>query len=112
MRVAGSSLHALGLKEDCLLTLGIERCVYGVSLSRNTRDYLLGISKRPQYLLPLKLREKATKAMSRWWTTRWALARVAKSNVRDSLAKETLTYPIIHGARVPSVGETEQIDMF
>lgn len=112
LRGIRDGLHALGLDADCLLKHGIERCVYGVSLSKNTRDYLLGINKRPQYLLPLKLGEKATKAMTRWWTTRWAFARLAKSHVRDSLAKETLTYPIIHGARVPSVGETEQIDMF
>lgn len=111
LRGIRDGLHALGLDADCLLKHGIERCVYGVSLSKNTRDYLLGINKRPQYLLPLKLGEKATKAMTRWWTTRWAFARLAKSHVRDSLAKETLTYPIIHGARVPNVGENAQIDL-
>jgi hypothetical protein len=52
LRKIRDGLNELGLPTDELLRHGSPRLVYGVRLVENVREYLLGIDKRPRYLLP------------------------------------------------------------
>lgn len=83
-----------------MLDHGARRLVYGVSLIHNLTDYLLGIDKAPDYIIPLKRSEEATAAIGRWWYERWSKNRVAKGEVLDEIEKQTLIHPINHDARV------------
>ena len=80
---------------------GGPRLVYGVRLVENVREYLLGIEKRPRYLLPRKNPATITEEMIRHWRERWLLPRIQPDDVLDRLARHTLVHPIRHGARVP-----------
>ena len=91
----------LGLPTEELLHHGGPRLVYGVRLVENVREYLLGIEKRPRYLLPRKNPATITEEMIHHWRERWLLPRIQRDDVLDRLARHTLVHPIRHGARVP-----------
>jgi hypothetical protein len=80
---------------------GSPRLDYGVRLVENVRDYLLGIDKRPLYLLPQRDAAAVTQEIIRSWHGRWLLPRIQRDDVPDRLARHTLVHPIRHSARVP-----------
>src|ERR1700722_13004181 len=53
-RKVRDGLDALELPSDRLLNHGSPRVVYGVTLARNFREFLLGKSTKPDFLLPLE----------------------------------------------------------
>ena len=67
----------------------------------NVREYLLGIDKRPRYLLAQRNAAAVTQEIIRFWRERWLLPRIQRDDVLDRLARHTLVHPIRHGARVP-----------
>lgn len=107
LRKIRDGLDVLGLPSDVLLAHGSARLVYGVALARNFREYLLGLESEPDYLVPLKNPKAATQAMGDWWAERWLARRIQREEVFAELAKQKLTYPVRHGARV-IVPEREQ----
>jgi hypothetical protein len=112
LRGIRDGLASLGLESDSLINHGISRCVYGVSLASNAREFLLGIQKKPRYLLPLSSKAKSDTIIGSHWLDRWASTRFARQDIKDLIARETLVYPIVHSARVPSLTDEGQIDMF
>jgi hypothetical protein len=101
LRKIRDGLNELGLPTDELLRHGSPRSVYGVRLVENVREYLLGIDKRPRYLLAQRNAAAVTQEIIRFWRERWLLPRIQRDDVLDRLARHTLVHPIRHGARVP-----------
>jgi hypothetical protein len=101
LRKIRDGLDELGLPTNQLLKHGAPRLVYGVSLVENLRDYLLGIAKRPKYLVPQKNAAAASQEIVEWWVRRWVLKRIEREDVLERMAGHTLAYPIRHEARVP-----------
>jgi HKD family nuclease len=100
MRKVREGLDLLNLPSDLLLRHGAPRLVYGVSLVRNLKRYLLGQDSKPDYLFPIENVEDATQRISAWWAERWLARRVQNLTVIQELAQHRLTYPVRHGARV------------
>ncbi len=100
LRKLRDALNELGLDADELLRHGRPRIVYGVALARNMRSYLMGLEKRPRYLLPQQDPPRTTERMCRWWIERWLVGRLRRDDIHDRLARHTLVHPIRHGARV------------
>jgi hypothetical protein len=106
-------LDLLGLPSDELLNHGGPRLVYGVELAANAGDYLLGLARRPAYVLTMKHPAAITERIIRWWASRWLQARVAREETCERIARHTLVYPIRHGARVRlPTADPEQGELF
>jgi hypothetical protein len=101
LRKIRDGLDELGLPTEELLTHGTPRLVYGVSLIENLREYLLGIERRPKYLVSQRSPGIATREILEWWLRRWVGKRIGREDVLERMARHTLAYPIRHGARVP-----------
>jgi len=105
-------LEVLGFPSNELLRHGRSRTVYGVSLVRNMREYLLGMDPEPQYLFSSSGAE-ASAAVAGWWEERWLSRRIESDDVLSAVAEHTLVHPIRHGARVPLPPvRANQIEMF
>lgn len=102
MRKIRESLDEVGLSSDKILWHGNKRVVYAVPLARNFRAVLLGIDKRPQYLIPQTNAEAKTAALADYWRRRWVASRINTEGIIDKVAEHTLARPIRHGARVPT----------
>lgn len=100
LRMLRDGLDELGFSSNMMLDHGAPRLVYAVGLARNLTDYLLGIDKTPDYILPAKRSAETTVAIGQWWYERWAKNRVAKEGVLAEIENQTLIYPISHAARV------------
>jgi hypothetical protein len=100
MRKIRDGLGLLGLPEDELLKHGSRRIVYGVALASNFREFLLGMTDTPKYLItPTRVKQK-TELIADFWRQRWLLNRLAKHGLLDEVAHHTCVYPIRHGAQV------------
>jgi hypothetical protein len=99
----------LGLPADELLNHGTPRLVYGMPLAENMREYLLGLARKPKYVVPQKDAAGARERIVRWWWERWASKRLARPETLERIAGHTLVRPVRHGARVRLPrGEAEQ----
>jgi len=110
MRAIREGLDSLGLASDQFLNHGSPRIVYGVSLARNARAYLLGRAKRPEYFMSPSIGPDATRAIARYWGRRWLAGRILRDDVLDKVACERLVYPIRHNARV-ALPPSDQLDL-
>ena len=99
LRKVREGLHVLRFPTDHLLRHGRRRIVYGVTLVRNTREFLLGLEDTPDYLFSLS-GAKATAAISEWWRERWLSRRIERDPVLEDVEAHTLVRPVRHGARV------------
>lgn len=77
LRSLRMGLDGLGLRPDEYLRHHSPRLLYAVPLATNALDVLLGIAKRPKYVLPLKSSDATTQIAS-YWYERWAKARIAR----------------------------------
>lgn len=100
MRKLREGLDLVGLSGNEFLKHGNARAIYGIQLADNFRAVLLGLSKEPQYLLPLKKVTNSTQRLAEFWRMRWLSGRISRPGILESLEKHTLVYPVTHGARV------------
>ncbi len=100
MRAVREGVKKLGFNEDELLIHGIGKCLYGVPLVRNLRDYLLGYGDEPEYIFSLEDVALSTKKIANHWFTRWASHRSQREDVLTQIRSENLVHPIRHHARV------------
>ena len=98
-RKVREGLDALRFPTEHLLRHGRRRIVYGVTLVRNTREFLLGLEDTPDYLFTLS-GAKATAAIAEWWRERWLSRRIERDSVLEDIETHTLVRPVRHGARV------------
>lgn len=99
LRKVRDGLDALRFPADHLLRHGRRRIVYGVTLIRNTREFLLGLDDTPDYLFSLS-GARATATISEWWRERWLSRRIEQDPVLEEVKTHTLVRPVRHGARV------------
>lgn len=104
LRKIRDGLDALQFPSDHLLRHGRRRVVYGVTLVRNTRELLLGMENRPDYLFS-RWGADATNTISDWWRERWLAQRIEQDHVLEEVASHTLVRPVRHGARVDLADE-------
>lgn len=107
MRKIREALGQLGLPSDTLLKHGNKRVVYGVSLARNFRELLLGLTDSAQYYIPLTRAKYRTELLAEFWRHRWAVKRLEKPGILEEISKHTVVYPIRHGAQVALPRETD-----
>ena len=100
MRKVRHGLDLIGVPDDLLLRHGRKRVIYGVSLARNLRQYLLGFDRKPRYLVSPRSPAAQSSAIALWWTERWLSGRIDSDEVLWEVAAHTTTYPVKHGARV------------
>ncbi len=100
LRKVRDGLDALGLPSDDLLNHGGPRLVYGVELTENARAYLLGMERRPRYVLGQNSPKQWTQRIAQWWMRRWLLPRIGRQDVLERVAAHNFVQPIRHGARV------------
>jgi hypothetical protein len=113
LRKMRDGLDALKLPTDGLLRHGRQRIVYGVSLVRNLREFLLGMDDEPNYLFDLSNPERGTDAIVQWWTERWLSKRIMDDDMLTRLDAHSLVRPIRHGARVTLPDEdSNQLALF
>jgi hypothetical protein len=79
-------LEALGLRPSEYLRHHAPRLLYAVPLVRNTEDLLIGLTREPDYILPLDgTGEETTRAIARHWAQRWLINRLHQPGLIDSL---------------------------
>jgi len=101
MRKMREALNAVNLPSEVILRHGNRRIVFAVPLAKNFREVLMGMDRRPVYLLPKNDPENVTRALADYWRRRWLEKRIENDSVLLHVARNTLSYPIEHGARVP-----------
>ncbi|MGB9233876.1 MAG: Druantia anti-phage system protein DruA [Terriglobales bacterium] len=101
MRKIREALDLLRLDSESLLRHGNKRIVYGVALAGNFREYLLGMAKRPHFILPKTFSKRCTEQLVSYWADRWLFGRIQSVDIMQQVAQHSLAYPIAHGAQVP-----------
>ena len=76
-------LDALGLAPDEYLRHHSPRLLYVVPLVSNADDVMLGLSRRPRYILPVSGGSSTTAAIARHWLDRWVKARLERPDIID-----------------------------
>lgn len=109
-------LDALGLSPDEYLRHHSPRLLFAVPLVSNADDMMLGLTRRPKYLLPVAGRAKTTTAIAQHWAQRWVAPRLNRpdflSRLRSSRCDDQLlsrvssdlsgsTYADVHFSEVP-----------
>lgn len=109
LRKVRDGLNMLGFPAEFLLRHGSKRLVYGVALAHNFKDLLLGLSKKPKYILPQQKPSEVTRRIAEFWISRWVRRRIEREDVLEQIAANTLVHPANHGARVhlPELTEAE-----
>ncbi len=112
LRKVRQALDLLNLPSGMLLRHHRPRVVYAVSLIRNLADYLIGLAKQPDYIIPANHGPGATAVIGAWWRERWLRHRITSDEVLEEVARHTRVHPITHGARVSHQRASAQQLMF
>ena len=87
-------LEALGLAPDEYLRHHSPRLLYAVPLVSNFEDILLGLTRKPKYILPMAGGTKTTGAIAEHWSERWLARRLDRAellpNLRSTLRDDQL----------------------
>lgn len=113
MRALREAIDHLGLPAEELLLHGQTKCVYGVTLAGNAREYLLRLEARPEYLFDLRSTPRQPEIIARYWFDRWVRPRLDTDGFVDRVRSHSTTRPVRHGARVDLPAEDPgQIPLF
>lgn len=108
MRKIRESINSIGLDSENLLLHGNKRVTYGIQLARNFRNILLGIERKPNYLVPQKNAKRMSDKIASYWIKRWLAPRIQRPEILSAVEQHTLNYPINHGAIVPLPTELDE----
>lgn len=100
LRKIRAGLDLCGFPSDYVLKHGSPRVIYGVALTRNFKNLLIGKDRRPQYILPRSTPKERTDQIAQYWSRRWVLRRIQRTDVIDAIEAQNLVHPIRHSARV------------
>lgn len=78
-------LDALGLAPDEYLRHHSPRLLYAVPLVSNVDDVMLGLTRRPKYVLPIAGGSETTTAIAAHWAQRWLAPRLARTDFLTKL---------------------------
>lgn len=104
LRKVRAGLDQLGFPSDVLLQHGRRRSIYAIVLARNAPDYLIGLDRKPEYIVSLD-QSDSTEAICSWWIDRWLRSRIQSNDILEQVASHTHVQPICHGARVSPVAD-------
>lgn len=85
LRSLRMGLDGLGLRPGDYLRHHSPRLLYAVRLATNAHDVLLGLTRRPKYVLPPKGGVATTDEIAKYWYDRWARARLARPDTLPML---------------------------
>jgi hypothetical protein len=111
LRKLKDAMEFLKLESNPILNHRNRRVVYGISLAENSSDVLLGLSKKPKYLIPLTKARTRSEMIAKYWIKRWLTNRISNVEVLEKVSNHSLAYPITHGARVPLVQEENTLTL-
>lgn len=100
LRKLRRALDLLNLPSALLLRHHRPRVIYAVSLIKNLGDHLIGVARRPDYIIPVDAGRHATDEIAAWWRERWLRNRITSDEVLEEVSRHSLVHPITHGARV------------
>jgi hypothetical protein len=100
MRKIREALDYVGLPSEEILQHGNKRVIYIVPLAENYREVLIGLEKRPRYLVPQSDPNARTQSIASFWQKRWLASRILHLGILDRVKEHSVTYPVTHGARV------------
>ncbi|MHB8695267.1 MAG: Druantia anti-phage system protein DruA [Solirubrobacteraceae bacterium] len=78
-------LDALGLAPDEYLRHHSPRLLYAVPLVTNVDDVMLGLTRRPKYVLPVAGGSRTTSAIAAHWAQRWLAPRLERTDFLTKL---------------------------
>jgi hypothetical protein len=84
LRLVREGLAAVGIDQDHFLRHQCRRIIYGVSLARNTNEYLRNEEGKPRYVLEASSRKEArawTSTISQHWMRRWLAPRSRNADI-------------------------------
>lgn len=110
LRKLKDAIEYLKLESNPILNHRNRRIVYGIALAENFREILLGMDRKAKYYLPQKRQKLITESIANYWKKRWLANRIMNDEVLERVAKNTLDYPVTHGARV-QMKETDVDDI-
>lgn len=97
-------IDALGLSPDEYLRHHSPRLLYAVPLVSNSDDVMLGLTRRPRYILPASGGSVTTAAIARYWFERWVQPRLDRPDtierVRSVLRDDQLVSRVTSDLRV------------
>jgi hypothetical protein len=99
LRRLRNTVSKLGFSEN-VFKHGNSRVIYGLALTSNFEQILLGQQKRPKYFLPMSKYKLRTQQLVDFWKQRWLSMRVKSEPILDKLGEHQLSYPVKHGAKV------------
>jgi hypothetical protein len=85
LRSLRMGIDGLGLRPDEYLRHHSPRLLYAVPLANNALDVLLGLTRRPKYILPPKGGASTTDQIAAYWYDRWAKTRLARPDLLTRL---------------------------
>jgi hypothetical protein len=100
LRKIRERITEVGLPGDDAMRHSRSRIVYYIALASNVKDYLLGLDREAEWLLPQKDPKSVSDRIAAYWTKRWLSMRIKSPEVLEQVATHDLSYPITHGARV------------
>jgi nucleoside-triphosphatase THEP1 len=87
LRSLRMGLDGLGLRPEEYLRHHSPRLLYAVPLASNALDILLGLTRRPKYILPARGGASTTDEIAAYWYDRWAKARLARPDALTRLGE-------------------------
>jgi hypothetical protein len=108
MRKIREALDYVGLPSDEILQHGNKRVIYSIPLAENYREVLIGLEKRPRYVVPQSNPKERTQLLASFWQKRWLASRILQPAILDRVMEHSLAYPVTHGARVRSTMSTDE----
>jgi Domain of unknown function (DUF4338) len=78
-------LEALGLTPDEYLRHHSPRLLYAVPLVSNVEDILLGLTRKPRYVLPTAGGSETASAIAAYWADRWLSRRLDRADLLPKL---------------------------
>ena len=85
LRSLRMGLDGLGLRPDDYLRHHSPRLLFAVPLATNALDILLGLTRRPKYILPPNGGASTTDEIAKYWYDRWAKGRLARPDTLPRL---------------------------
>lgn len=85
LRSLRMGLEALGLSPDEYLRHHSPRLLYAVPLVTNADDIMLGLTRKPKYVLPVSGGSKTTRAIAGYWAHRWLKPRLDRPELLGKL---------------------------
>jgi hypothetical protein len=110
LRSLGMGLDALGLRPEEFLRHHSPRLLYAVPLATNTANVLLGLTRTPKYVLPVKGGKTTTGAIARHWGERWLKGRLARPETQ-SILQRTRREDHLLSRVVSDLGKSAYVDI-